>query len=85
MNIPHFVNSPVVDRNGNFTDTWRTIINQLLQELQKNASNAGIVVPNQTTANIAQFTTNNGAIFYDYQTHKVQVCVDGQIKTFTLT
>jgi hypothetical protein len=88
MNIPDFTtvsSTPLIDKDGKITDMWRTVFNQLFQQLQQNASNAGLVAPNQTTVNISQFTTKNGAMFYDADIHAMKVCINGAIKTFNLT
>ena len=86
MKIPNFTHEEVVNKDGHFTDTWRNIFSQLLQQLQGNFSNEnGLVTPPNTTANITQLTNKNGAMFYDTDTHQMKVCVDGHIKTFNLS
>ncbi len=59
MNIPNFVDIPViVKRNDGYywSDEWRAIMIALIQTLQTNASNEGLVPPSQSAANIGIIT-----------------------------
>ena len=45
--------SPVVDKDGNFTELWYLGIGSLFQALQENFKNEGILFPPLSAANIA--------------------------------
>jgi hypothetical protein len=45
--------SPVVDKQGNFTELWSLGLGQLFQALQQNFSNEGIAIPKLTAAQMA--------------------------------
>lgn len=44
--------TPVVDKNGNFSQTWSLAISQLFQTLQANYKNEGILFPPLTSDQI---------------------------------
>jgi hypothetical protein len=87
MKIPNFEDMQVVTKDGFLTSEWRQILMQLFTELQKNASDEGLIAPSQPTANINQFTgiDKNGAIFYDSDTNQLKVNLNGVIKIVTVT
>jgi len=87
MNIPNFVDTKVTDKEGNFTETWRQIMSQLLSELQGRMSEESHVVPSQTTANIALLNTTDlaGGLVYNKDTKKLNVNIDGTFKEVTTT
>lgn len=60
MNIPNYVNSRVVDENGNFTPEWGNIMMQLLTELQLNAGSEGLKSSPLTSAQITDLITIAG-------------------------
>jgi hypothetical protein len=45
--------SPVIDKNGEFSQLWSLGLSSLFQALQTNFKNEGIVFPNLSAANIA--------------------------------
>ena len=45
--------SPVVNKEGNFTETWSLAVSQLFQNLQQNFKNEGILFPPLTAAQIS--------------------------------
>jgi hypothetical protein len=84
MKIPNFIDVPVIEldgeNKGKFTETWRNIMTQLFQVLQQNASDEGLIVPQQSTANISQLEGANnqqytGALIYDFTTNKIKVSI----------
>lgn len=83
MNIPNFLDVPVVEtegaNKGKFTETWRNIMTRLFSELQNNASNESLVMPQQPTSNIAQLGGANkqytGGLVYDSTTNEVKVSI----------
>lgn len=57
MNIPNYVNSRVVDENGNFTSEWGNVMMQLLTELQLNAGTEGLKASPLASTQIADLIT----------------------------
>lgn len=82
MNIPNFIDTQVVDKEGRLTPVWRQILTQLITELQINVSDEGFKVPAQTTANITALsnTGSNRAIVYNSDTNKFFACENGVFK-----
>ncbi len=90
MNIPNFEDVKVIDKDGFFTDEWRTIMEQLFQALQQNVGDEGFNVPPQSTTNITSIVAANppppnGRIFYDSTANQFQGMKAGVLRTFTLT
>lgn len=91
MTVPNFISTPVIvkDKDGNYywSPEWRNVMTQLLQQLQDNFSQEGLVVPGQTAANITTLSTalSNQAILYDTDNNLFKGCIGGVFKTFTLT
>lgn len=83
MEIPSYLEAQVIDENGRFTPVWQRIMQQLLQELQINLSDEGIVMPSQSAANITVLTTAavNGTLVYDSTNDLPKVNVAGVFKT----
>jgi hypothetical protein len=53
MMIPNFIDVKVVDTTtGKFTSEWGVIMQQLITQLQTNASDQGLVAPSQSNANM---------------------------------
>jgi len=77
MNIPNFSTSKVVDKDGFLTDEWQQIFMQLFSELQKNASNEGIIHPQQGSADVTRLESQKsiGAILYNSDTDNFVACV----------
>lgn len=85
MNIPDFSYDKVVDTNGNWTMAWLQVITQLLQQLQENFSEAGLVGPSQSTANIAVIASSvpqDCTFIYDSDTDEVKVWTGGSGGSF---
>lgn len=82
MNIPNFINEQMVDENGYLTDTWRQVLSELFTQLQLNLSDESIIVPQQTTAKIAQLSTTDyeGGLLYDSDTDQLKVNLAGTFK-----
>jgi hypothetical protein len=84
MKIPNFADVPVVEldgeNKGQFTETWRNIMTQLIQVLQQNASDESLVIPQQSTSNISQLEGSNnqvytGGLIYDSTTNKPKISI----------
>jgi hypothetical protein len=74
MNIPNFVNTQIVDSNGNLTDGWRVILMQLFKEMIVNLSNEGFHIPHQSQSNINKLTNApSGTVIYNTTTNKLMV------------
>jgi hypothetical protein len=87
MNVPTFSYDKVVDKEGNWSLIWLQIITQLLQQLQSNFSNEGVVIPSQTSSNIAIISADypDGTIFYNSSLGQWQGIQGGSVVTFTVT
>ncbi len=84
MNIPNFIDSPIVDKEGRLTPVWKSILMQLITELQKNASDEGIYVPSQSAATILSLgSSSSGALLYNSDTNKFMACEAGSFRTIT--
>lgn len=64
-------------------ESWHNFFSQLNTALQQNFSNEGIIIPNQSTNNIALLTNKNFAMFGDNQLHVLKVTLNGVVKTIT--
>lgn len=53
MIIPTFVQERLVDDQGFLTKPWQSLFEQLLQNMQQNLSEMGIVTPSQDSSNLA--------------------------------
>lgn len=81
MNIPNFIETRVVDENGNWTQPWAFIMEQLLTQLQLNAGIEGLVIPNLTVDKVALLTeSQNGALIYDSTNNQAKVNINGTFK-----
>jgi len=85
MNIPNFSTSQIVNKDGALTDEWQQIFMQLISELQKNASNEGVIVPQQSTTDITRLESQKsiGAILYDHVTDKFKACFKKTVGSVT--
>lgn len=86
----------IVDKNGEITSAWDLFFQQLVMALQTNYKPEGIVLPGQTTANIANLGNTEGSIgniLYNSTTNQFQGIVLVSLgppivtatKTFTIT
>lgn len=67
MNIPSVPNERMVDQNGEITVNWRIFFTQFIGELQRNASNEGVLAPFQAQADIPILNDESrlGGLIYD--------------------
>jgi len=81
--LPYF--DPVVDSEGKLTSKWLNALQQLLTELQTNASNEGIQMPPQPTTNIVKLNTQSavGRIIYDSTQNLLFGNINGTFKQIT--
>ena len=81
------INEAIVDKDGKLTDTWRTMLHQLFNQLQTNASDEGLIAPSQKTTDITKIASDvkNGALLYDNVTHQLMVCKNGVFEKVTTT
>lgn len=85
MNIPTFHNSRVVDKDGNFTSEWLSIMQILFSQLKSNFSREGIRVPQQPTStindpNVLNNIASKGVVIYDETTNELKVNINGTFK-----
>lgn len=83
MKIPSVLEHPLVDKDGNLTQPWKLAFAQLLTQLQKNLSDEGFVIPQQSSANISILNNakSTGALIYDADTHELKINLNGIFKT----
>jgi len=67
MFVPTMLQQQLVDKDGLLTEAWRSLFEQLLQNMQQALSDEGIVTPSQDTANIAiiQPAAMNGTLIFN--------------------
>lgn len=84
MNIPNFPtpSQPIVQEDGTMHPGWYSAFQQLFIELQKNTSNEGIKMPQQTADNIAQLNTaqSTSAIVYNSDDNEFYANKNGTFK-----
>lgn len=92
MNIPNLPVGKIVDEDGMPTDQELTFRQNLVSELQDNASDEGLVIPTQSTTNITNiqnhtipnpadpmnpiYTCQFGTFLYDSNTNEIKVAID---------
>jgi len=52
MDIPNYVNAPIADKDGNLTEEWSNVLQQLLTELKLNAGTEGLKASPLSTVDI---------------------------------
>ena len=100
MKIPDLPIGAFVDKDGTLSDVGKGFFNQLISELQTNASNEGLVAPTQTAGNLAtivanqnaagQYTCQYGTFLYDVTSNSIRVAMNNGsnapiFKTVTVT
>ena len=99
MNIPNYVNSKVVDEQGNYTPEWGNIMMQLLSELQLNAGTEGLKASPLSTTQISDLITiagvsadnaavSNASMVFDTTLNDIssqRIIINGVLYQFTLT
>ncbi len=76
MNFPTpMVGMQLVDKNGKLTAEGVHLLSLLIQPLQQNLSNEGIILPSQNSANITTLNTATsvGRIIFNSTTGKVMI------------
>jgi hypothetical protein len=82
INIPQFVNVPIVNKDGMLTSTGLLMFTQLFSQLGQNFSENGLVLPpsdEKTTEKLSK--TGNGSMLYDSATHEPKININGVVKT----
>jgi hypothetical protein len=76
MNIPNFVDAPLIDKSGSLTEIWKQILMQIFSELQNKASEEGVIMPQQSSTNITTLSTEKsiGAVIYDSTSDQMKAC-----------
>ncbi|NTU69256.1 hypothetical protein HGB13_00285 [bacterium] len=87
MKIPLFFDTEFVDiKTGRLTPFGRNLINQLLDQLQKNASDEGIVMPSLSSDNIVNLSKSvDGTIVYDSTNNVYKGKQNGVFRTIQTT
>lgn len=90
--LPSFLDSKPVDKDGNWTPEWRVIMQAFMQFVRVNLNNEGIILPPISSANSSvtppetggQLTiitpgAANGTVVYDPNTDqpKIKLATDG--------
>lgn len=83
MNIPNLTKLKVSDKEGNIHPEFFELLSQLLLQMQQNLSNEGFIIPQQTSDNITQLSTqqSKGALLYDKELDLLKVNINGVFKT----
>jgi len=89
MNIPSYMHTPMVDKDGMPTATWQLFFTQLLSQMQDNLSDQGYVLPNQAAATVAQLSkSGDGTMLYvtapNSVDDSVQIMVNGTFRKVQL-
>ena len=74
-------------RNVKLSQIWKDTLEQLFNELQKNMSDEGYILPHLTTAQITELNIPKyiGALVYDTDTNKANVNINGTFKEILTT
>lgn len=83
MKIPVFSNIQFVDKaTGYLTDIWGKMLNQLFDQLQKNVSDEGFVIPSLSTDDILKLTNAvDGTLIYDETLNVLKIRKNGVFTT----
>lgn len=86
MKIPNLPHEKPIDDDGQWTAAWSLWLQELNGILQKQLSDQGLRIPQQTTNIITQLnkTNNTGSIIYDSDTQQFKGNVNGTFKVFQL-
>ncbi len=81
--IPNFEDCPITDESGMLTPIWKNILAGTISFLQQNHSQEGLVLPQQSTANIGTLATiqSVGATVYDNVLNQFDMCLQTGPKT----
>jgi hypothetical protein len=85
--IPNPPNCKPLDEAGNWVPEWSSYFSQISQELQRNYSNQGLVVPELPAATITTLTDaskSTGAILYDSTNNGFRGNISGTWYSFVL-
>ena len=87
MMIPSLPTGPIVNEEGYLAPDWLQWANQLTTLLQVNYSDEGLVLPQQTSSNIAKLTGSQsvGAMLYNETAGSAMVNIAGTWKTITVS
>ena len=99
MDIPNYVNAPIADKDGNLTEEWSNVLQQLLSELRLNAGQEGLKASPLSTASIAELiaiaamspenaAVSNGSMLFDTTLNNVnspRIIINGVLYQFNLT
>lgn len=84
MNVPNLPHPsvPIATKTGQMAPDWYRFFDQLISESQKNLSEEGLSVPQQTSENISvlQAGAPSPSIIYNNETHKPLISVNGVYK-----
>lgn len=82
MNIPPFINSKFVEKDGTLSSYGKYMMQQLITQLQTNAGTEGIVTPAQPATNIALLNSSqNGTLIYDSTNDLLKANIAGTFQT----
>jgi len=75
MRVPNYINDRIVTPEGKLVEEWQVVISQLLEELQINFSNEGLVPPSQSVGNIAIIAdgAKSGTLIFDEANNQLLV------------
>lgn len=77
MNIPNFVDSQIVDKDGFLTPSWQQFFTQLVLTLQQNAGTEGVVMPTVTDPQNSLLTNSQlGTVIYNKDQNVLRVYLE---------
>jgi|15BtaG_2_1085339.scaffolds.fasta_scaffold00113_25 hypothetical protein len=81
MKVPNLSIGQFTDKEGHLTPEAKNFFALLIQNMQADLSDEGIVAPSQSTATITSLASStNGAILYDSSTDELKVNIGGVMK-----
>ena len=83
MIIPTMPYGAIADQNGNMTPEFYNFLMQLIQLLNQNLGQNGVIVQSQITDDIALLSLTNGTIIYNSDTQQYKGYQNGILTTFT--
>jgi len=86
MNIPNFIDSKIVEANGLLTAGWKFLFMQLFDQMHKNLSNEGFVIPSLPTTKIDKLSKSiDGTLIYDSTLGVLKIKQNGSFNIISTT
>ena len=86
MKIPTFTRQVFIDKDGYLSPPFQQFFDVLIQQMQKNLSDDGVVIPSLTTQDINNVSSlsndnpkPNGTLWYDRDTNELKLKKNGVV------